>query len=117
MQAIHQIFAVAALIAVVIGVVWAAVLAITRRPGGRAFARAQAVLVGIVALAAIGGALVFLTGSRPADGLHLVYGAVAILVIPFARSFLRAEARRDALVLFVAAVVLGGVIYRLFATG
>ena len=63
------------------------------------------------------GALAFVTGARPADGLHLVYGAVEILVIPFARSFLRGEARRDALVLFVAMVVLGCVIYRLFATG
>jgi len=56
-------------------------------------------------------------GGRPADGLHLPYGAVAILLIPFARSFLRGVTRRDTVIPRVAVLALGGVIYRLFATG
>ena len=74
-------------------------------------------MVGIIALAAIVGAAAFLSGARPTDGLHLLYGLVAVMLIPFARSFLRGVARRDTLILLVAVVTLGGVIYRLFATG
>jgi hypothetical protein len=117
MQVIHQALAVAALIAVIVVVIWTLVLVVTKRTPGRAYARAQASMVGLVALAAVLGALLFISGARPADGLHLLYGAVAILLIPFARSFLRGVDRRDNLILLVAAVALGGVIYRLFATG
>jgi hypothetical protein len=117
MQVIHQVLADAALVAVIIVVVWTVVLAVTRGTPGRGYERAQASMVGIIALAAIVGAASFISGARPADGLHLLYGAVAILLIPFARSFLRGVAPRDTLILLVAVVALGGVIYRLFATG
>jgi hypothetical protein len=114
---IHQVLAYAAVIGVAIVAAWTLVLVVTKRSPGRGYARAQASMVGIVALAAIVGVVVFVSGARPADGLHLLYGAVAILLIPFARSFLRGVARRDTLILLVAVVALGGVIYRLFATG
>jgi hypothetical protein len=117
MQVIHQVLADAALVAVIIVVVWTVVLAVSRGTPGRGYDRAQASTVGIIALAAIVGAASFISGARPADGLHLLYGAVAILLIPFARSFLRGVAPRDTLILLVAVVALGGVIYRLFATG
>ena len=116
-QAIHVILGVAAIGAVVVGLVWAAVLALKGRSGGRFSDRFQAVLIGAIFLAAIAGAAVFVTGARPADGLHVVYGAVAILLIPFARSFVSGGTRRDRLVMLVALVVLGGVMYRLVATG
>ena len=117
MQAIHQVLADAALVAVVIVLAWTVVLAVTKGTPGRGYERAQASMVRIIALAAIVGAASFISGARPADGLHLVYGAVAILLIPFARSFLRGVGRRDTLILLVAVAVLGGVMYRLFATG
>lgn len=117
MQVIHQALAVAAVLAVIVVVVWTVVLAVTRRSPGRGYDRAQASMVGIIAVAAIIGAASFISGARPADGLHVLYGAVAILLIPFARSFLRGVARRDTLIMLVAVVALGGVIYRLFVTG
>jgi hypothetical protein len=117
MQAIHQVLADVALVAVAIVLAWTVVLAATRRMPGRGYARAQASMIGIIVVAAIVGGASFLSGARPADGLHLLYGAVAILLIPFARSFLRGMARRDTLILLVAVLALGGVIYRLFATG
>jgi len=117
MQAIHQVLAIGALIAVAIVLTWTVILAVTKGTPGRGYDRAQASMVGIIALAAIVGAASFISGARPADGLHLVYGAVAVLLIPFARSFLRGGGRRDALILLIAVAALGGVIYRLFATG
>jgi len=107
----------AAIVAVVLVLAWGVILAITKGTPGRGYDRAQAVMVGIIALTAIVGAASFITGARPADGLHLLYGVVAVLLIPFARSFLRGVARRDTPILLVAVVALGGVIYRLFATG
>lgn len=117
MQAIHQVLADAALVAVVIVLAWTVVLAVTNGTPGRGYDRAQASMVGIIAVAAIVGAASFMFGARPADGLHVLYGAVAVLLIPFARSFLRGVARRDTIILFIAVAALGGVIYRLFATG
>jgi hypothetical protein len=117
MQVIHQVLAYAAIVAVIVVLAWTVFLAVTKRTHGRGYDRAQVSMVGIIALAAIVGAASFITGARPADGLHLLYGAVAILLIPFARSFLRGIARRDTLILLVAVIALGGVIYRLFATG
>jgi len=117
MQVIHQVLAYAAIVAVIVVLAWTVFIAVTKGTPGRGYDRAQASMVGIIALAAIVGAASFITGARPADGLHLVYGVVAILLIPFARSFLRGIARRDTLILLVAVVALGGVVYRLFATG
>jgi hypothetical protein len=117
MQAIHQVLAYAAIIAVVVVLAWTVVLAVSKGTPGRGYDRAQASMVGIIALAAVVGAASFISGARPADGLHLLYGAVAVALIPFARSFLRGVARRDTLILLVAVVALGGVIYRLVATG
>jgi hypothetical protein len=116
-QAIHEILAVAAIGAVVVGLVWAAVLALTGSSGGGLPGRFQAVLIGVILVAAIAGAAVFVTGARPADGLHVVYGAVAVLLIPFARSFVGGGTRRDRVIMLVAVVALGGVMYRLVATG
>ena len=118
-QAIHAILAIAAIVAVVVGLVWAAVLALKGRSGGGGGSlsdRFQAVLIGVILLAAIAGAAVFVTGARPADGLHVVYGAVAILLIPFARSFVGGGTGRDRVIMLVAVVALGGVMYRLIAT-
>jgi hypothetical protein len=117
MQVIHQVLADAALVAVIVVLVWTVFLAVTKGKPGRGYDRAQASMVGLIALAAIVGAASFISGARPADGLHLLYGVVAILLIPFARSFLRGVAPRDTLILLVAVIALGGVIYRLFATG
>ncbi|MHB8959706.1 MAG: hypothetical protein ACYDAN_08775 [Candidatus Limnocylindrales bacterium] len=117
MQAIHQLVADAALVAVAIVLAWTVALAITKRTPGRGYGRAQALMVGTIAVAAIAGAASFISGARPTDVLHLLYGAVAILLVPFARSFLRGVARRDTVVLLVAILALGGVMYRLFATG
>lgn len=116
-QAIHEILAVAAIGAVVVALAWAAILALKGRSAGGRSDRFQAVLIGLILLAAIAGTAVFASGARPADGLHVVYGGVAILLIPLARSFVGGGTRRDRLIMLVAIVALGGVMYRLIATG
>ena len=51
------------------------------------------------------------------DDLHVVYGAVAIRLIPLGRSFRVGTVRRDAIIWTVVFVLLAGLAYRLVATG
>lgn len=118
MDAIHRLLAWAAVAGVVVGIGWSAYLAVTRRDGGSAFERFQAGAVALLIVAGASGLLMLATGARPADGLHLLYAALAVALIPLARSFLGgADGRRTSAFLVVAFAVLGALVYRLFATG
>jgi len=75
-----------------------------------------AVLVAVIASA--GGLGILIGGNAPADSLHFVYGAIAILALPLTSSFARRmRPRRAALAVMVVAVALLVVILRLFQTG
>lgn len=64
------------------------------------------------------GAVLYATGDRPAETLHLVYGVVALGALPFASSFAsEAPPRPRYVVLAFAALVTAGVLWRLTATG
>ena len=118
MDALHRLLADGAVIGAVIGIGWSAILVITRRTGGPAFERLQAFIVAVLIVGAASGLVMFATGARPADGLHLLYAVIAIGLIPLARSFLgRSGGLRPAALLLVAFVVMGAVLYRLFTTG
>jgi hypothetical protein len=116
-QSVHTILAFAAVAAVSLAIAWSLILAVKTRSGGPAYERMQAAVVGLIVLAAAAGAALFAFGGRPADDLHLLYGGVAIVLIPLARSFLAGGSRRDSILMLVAIVALGGVLFRLFVTG
>jgi hypothetical protein len=101
-----------------------------RRSGGardhrRAVDRLILVITAVVAANGLLGSALLITGSRPADPLHLLYGPIA-LVTPALGWWLGGRgarppgqpdrSRRDAWLL-VASIVLLGVEARLFATG
>ncbi len=118
MDSIHLYIAYAAVVGIAAGIGWTVVLAVSGRRGGPLFERFQAAVVSAIIVGAASGLLMLLSGARPADGLHLLYAVIAIALIPLARSFLgRASGRGAAALLLIAFVVLGGVLYRLFATG
>ena len=80
--------------------------------------RFQAAAVSQIIVAATSGIVLLVTGARPTDPLHLLYAAVAVAVIPVARSFAGGTfERRRAVLLLAAFVVLGALTYRLFTTG
>lgn len=117
MDMIHRLLAYAAIVTIVIGIVWSLLLVLRGRPVGSDFERFQAAVVSLIIVGSASGVLLVLSGARPAEGLHLLYGVIALTIIPLARSFLgRTSERRTAVLLLVAFVALGAVIFRLFGT-
>ena len=117
-DAIHRLIAYVAIPLIAAGIGWSVVLAVTDRPGGVAFERFQAGVVSLLIVGIASGVILLATGTRPADGLHLLYAGIAVVMVPLARSFTgRSRARGSAVLLLVAFVALGAVLYRLFTTG
>lgn len=117
-ERIHEALGYLAIGVAVAGVVWAAALALARRPAPAVFERFQAAVVSTVIVGAASGALLVAVGETPRDGLHLLYAGVAIVCIPLARSFgRRDDSRRGAMLLLVAFIVLAAVLGRLASTG
>ena len=118
MDPIHRFLAYGAIASIAIGVGWSVLLTVSGRPGGPRFERFQAIVVAVLIVGTASGLLLLMSGARPAEGLHLLYSAMAIAIIPLARSFLlRARGRGVSAFLLVAFVVLGAIVYRLFTTG
>ncbi len=79
------------------------------------------VLVGIacVALTAVVGPALILTGKQPGDVLHFLYAAVALLALPIGRGVAGSvkTPRRRGAAIALAAIVMLGVLLRLYMTG
>ncbi|MDQ3751636.1 MAG: hypothetical protein M3333_01925 [Actinomycetota bacterium] len=117
MQAVHAaggmllfgvtgVFALAALVLIVLG---------GARPW---FEWARRALTWLVLLQLGLGALLFATGDRPAEGIHVLYGALVAGVLPAAHAFSsEAPAKARAGVLAIAAVFTLGLLWRLLSTG
>lgn len=118
MDALHLVLAYGAVAGVAIGIGWSAILVVTRRAGSPAFDRFQAAVVATLIVGAASGLVRLAAGAQPADSLHLLYAAIAVGLIPLARSFMgRSGGRGPAALLLVAFIVLGALVYRLFTTG
>ena len=118
MEGIHRLLAYAALVTTAVGLVWSLLLVGRQRRDVRAFERFQAAVVSLIIVGAASGTVLLVAGGRPAEPLHLIYAAIAVVVIPFARSFSgRTGDRREVVVLLGAFLVLGALLYRLFTTG
>jgi hypothetical protein len=122
METIHRILGDAAVVAVAVGIAWSLVAASRPEWGGSRLARFQALVVILFIFAAGAGLGQLVSAGQPKESLHFLYAAVAIAVLPLARSFVPASdvpaaERRVQIVTLAAFVVLGFVLYRLFATG
>jgi uncharacterized membrane protein len=115
---LHVMLALASL-AAMLGVAAEGAARLARaRPPGRAAAAGSGVVAILLGMAAAGGLALLLGGQRPKEFLHLVYGLLALGLVPLADSLAaQAGPRRRALVRFLGALVAAGVIMRLFATG
>ena len=117
MELAHRVIAYAGVAAVALGVAWSVARATRPRSESRLLERYQLLVVGLFLAAGAAGALLLVTGARPADDLHLLYAAVAIGLIPLARSYVTEAGRRRTIAILLAFLALGGVLFRLFSTG
>lgn len=115
---LHLSLATATVVAVVVAAIEAAGRGLTGRPPGRFSAAMSAIVVVVVGMTAGGGLAMLARGQRPSEFLHFVYAALALGLIPVGDSLTaRAKPRGRAWARLLSALVVLGVIARLFATG
>jgi hypothetical protein len=92
---------------------------VARLLGHRAWLEtAWKVVVGAVALEASIGIILYATGDRPKETLHLLYGVVAVVALPAASSFAQdAPPKARSWVLVVGGAFTLLMVWRLFSTG
>jgi hypothetical protein len=106
------------LVAALLFVLVAAITAWLGRGGDAWIARLRLVFEAILLVQVVVGAIVFLTGARPTEWLHLVYGIAILAVIPLATTFAsEAPPRSRSGVLAVAGLVILLLAWRLLSTG
>lgn len=118
MADVHRLVGIAAIVAAALAASWSAIVVATRRDAGRAYLAALGVVVAVALASALVGVLLLLTGPGPADPLHLLYGAIAVLAIPVGIWLAVGRTpRRQSVVLLLAVLVELGVTVRLLQTG
>ena len=114
---VHQRLAVVIIVVGVVGVVLGAVAAARGAPLAtlRSYVIFAAALVGVQVVV---GGILFLTGHRPEQRLHYVYGAAVLAALPLARVYAgRANPRGEALALLIGCLALVLLAVRALATG
>jgi hypothetical protein len=82
------------------------------------FNRLLIATVVVGALQGLVGGLIFLTGARPGNPLHYVYGGIVFLALPIAYVYSdQKRTRRNLIIMVIAAVLIIGAGVRAFMTG
>jgi hypothetical protein len=116
MAQLHSLGASIVLAAVVLVGAVAAVSAL--RGGAWWIDQLRRAATAVIGLQVVTGLALFISGGRPHESLHLLYGLTALGVLPLAGSFAgQAPPRPRAWVLSVACLILVVVAWRLAATG
>lgn len=118
MADVHRFIGLAGIAVAAVALAWSVIIVAARREAGRPYLVGLAVVVIVAVAAAVGGLILLLTGPGPADPLHIVYGAIAVLAIPAGIAVAAGRTpRRQSIVLLVAVLVELGVTVRLLQTG
>jgi heme A synthase len=98
---------------------WGLVVALARRRVGGSFRSTYVLSIGVFGLQAVVGGLLWLSGSRPKDTLHILYGIVPFLALGYAFSYAGRSVKpgRESLVLGIAALFTFGLVLRACTTG
>jgi heme A synthase len=118
MSQFHQIVANALLLLMLLLGLWGLLMALLKRPVGGSFRSTYVLSIGVFALQAAIGAALLVSGHRPKDMLHLIYGIAPFLALGVAYSYSgNAQPRRESLTLGLAALFTFGLIIRAYTTG
>ncbi len=117
-EQLHRAIAYAAVAGTLLALGWTVAVLLTGRGGGQRLESLQSAVVGIVAIGAMVGLVLLLTGHAPHDQIHILYGFLVVAAIPFAKSFGARVSPRGRLALGVVGLVAVGLfLLRLFMTG
>ena len=118
MSAAHALVGQLALVLGGIAAIWAIGLVVLRRDPGAFFVGNLVWLVGAVAVAALLGVVTAITAAPPHDPLHVVYGVLAVGVMP-ATVLVAAgrPARQRSIAMAAGTTVLAIILLRLLQTG
>jgi hypothetical protein len=115
MAALHAAFL---WVVAVAAVLWVATGVPRGRAGGGGVAGlANLLLVAAAGLAALGGLALLVTGHRPRDPLHLLYGVLIPAVVPVTEGYSRRRPDRVILHRVAGGVVVAAILFRLQTTG
>lgn len=118
MSQAHALVGEVAVVLGAIAAVWAVALVLTRRPVGSLFLGGLVWVGMAIGIAAVLGVGTAITGGPPHDPLHLVYGALALGVLPGAAVAAAGRtARQRTIIVALATIVLLIILLRLVQTG
>lgn len=118
MVAFHALLAQVGLVLAVLSAAWAAILVVRGAAGGTFFVVNLGWTVVAVLAAALVGGLMLATGSAPSDGLHVLYGVLALAALPGVGLVAAGRPPRQRMVaLLIGTIVLLILLLRLFQTG
>jgi hypothetical protein len=93
----HQNWVFVALATTGVVGVWGLVLAVLRRPPGRAFGIGVGIAVTVILIQVAAGTVLYVDGLRPANGFHVFYGVVIAVTLSLAYLYRAQLARHPAL--------------------
>ena len=115
---LHQTVANALLLLMLVLGLWGLLMAAANRGVGGSFRATYVLAMGVFGLQALIGAAMLISGLRPKDLLHLLYGIAPFLALGWAWGYAaKAAPRRESLTLGVAALFTFGLVIRALTTG
>jgi heme A synthase len=115
---LHSLGARTLLILAIVLAIWGTYQYFRKSAVSPGFRSSYLVMAGLTAVQGLLGLAAFATGGRPANLLHLVYGAFAVLFLPGAYFWAsRGSRRREAVILAGATWVVSIAFFRGIATG
>ena len=97
--------------------IWGVVLGIRKSPLSPGYRGALVIGVGLGVVQALLGVYLVLSGLRPADNLHFLYGASVILTLPLVMSYIVDKKFSRPLAFGLASLFMAGLAIRAITTG
>jgi heme A synthase len=97
--------------------VWGVFLGVRKSPLSPAYRGALVIGVGLGLVQALLGIVLVLSGLRPADNLHFLYGASVILTLPLVMSYIVDKRISKPLAFGLASLFMAGLAIRAITTG
>jgi len=108
MTELHGVLAFAVALYSLVSALWGLALGLRRRPTSPSYRGALVINEMLVIAQGLLGTLLLVSGRRPADPLHILYGFLSVITLPVAYAYVgsRRDERHDALIFGLGAVIL-----------